>query len=123
MELFNPEILNKWQEIDPQNWRTITIEIIDIFFESSQTDLTKLKEALSKRDSKYTYLYCHSLKSCYGNVGATHVQKLCSMMESKAELSSWEELESLLTEVTSQIETTNELINQYKSQQLIQQNR
>ncbi len=77
--------LNEWQQIDPENWRTMVVELIDIYLSSASTRHKNLQEAWSQRNFKDVSAIAHALKSSCGNVGAVLAQTLLNEIEEALE--------------------------------------
>lgn len=80
-QIFDPTLLNEWQQIDPDNWRTMVSELIDLFLRSAQDKYEHLREAHQKRKWSDIADSAHALKSSCGNVGASRAQTLLNEIE------------------------------------------
>jgi HPt (histidine-containing phosphotransfer) domain-containing protein len=69
-KLFNHDTLGTWQQIDPENWRKIAIDILVVFFDAVQSQTDELFHAMDSKDRIRTKAAAHKLKSSCGNVGA-----------------------------------------------------
>jgi HPt (histidine-containing phosphotransfer) domain-containing protein len=118
-QLFNPELLQKWQEIDKDNWSVIVLDIMSVFFDSTPADYEKLKTAIEKKDRKNTELYSHSLKSSHGNVGAVKMQEAFAKIELASHTANWDILSRYIQDVDNLKAQTYPLLLEYKTSLLV----
>lgn len=79
--IFNPDVLNGWEQVDPVRWRTVVLEILEIFFETGPEQYRDLQAAVARRDFDQARKLAHSLKSICGSVGAEACHTLLDQIE------------------------------------------
>lgn len=83
-------------------------ELIDIFKESSSSDLASLKQSIDKGDAAMARAHAHSIKGAAASLGIDGIRELTELMESDSRNGSLTvavellpQLEKLLTQVQS----------------------
>lgn len=82
--VFNPEMLDAWEQVDPDSWRTLVAQILDVFTESADEKRIELKDAVLRRDWQAVKDISHSLKSSFGNVGGEALFLMLGAIEAAA---------------------------------------
>jgi len=60
------------------------LEIVELFLETAETDITHLKQAIASGDMKTITEAAHSLKGSAGNLGFTEIYRLSKEIETAA---------------------------------------
>ncbi|SCY70616.1 Hpt domain-containing protein [Desulfoluna spongiiphila] len=60
------------------------LEIVELFLETAETDITRLKEAIARGDMQTLTEAAHSLKGSAGNLGFTEIYRLSKDIETAA---------------------------------------
>jgi len=81
VKILSADHLRTWQQIDPENWRSIVDEIYGVFFDSELRKFGDIMEAWKLRDLERISRVAHSLKSSCGNVGAEKAKTLLHEIE------------------------------------------
>ena len=77
------------------------VEMIDLFFEYTQTKLNEARQACSAKNADGVAKAVHPVKSSAGNVGAARVQEIAAQIEQAARHQPDTDLGPLLTELES----------------------
>lgn len=83
--IFDPALLKEWEQVDPDNWRSMVGELIDLFFKSAEVKYEELQVAWTQKDWKKMSDSAHALKSSCGNVGAVEAQRILNEIEQLAQ--------------------------------------
>ena len=112
-DLFDPELLKKWQEVDAQNWKGIIKDIVEVFFASTPDEYSKLLQAVATKDRKKLELYSHSLKSSHGNVGAKKLQYAFAAIEKMSMTAPWDKVQTEMVMIEDLKNNTYPLLKSY----------
>lgn len=85
-------VLNNWKNVDPDNWRNLATEFIDLFLSFGADQYEELNEAMRNQEFERVRRVAHSLKSSCGNVGASSARLLFEEMEHYKDLQNLEQL-------------------------------
>lgn len=83
------------------------IEIVEIFIESAEADIVKLRQALENQDCEAASTAAHSLKGSAGNLGFTEISELSASLENQARKND-------IGDLAEAIPTLSELLNRIK---------
>ena len=70
-------------------------EIIEIYIESTSSDMQELQQALDKGDAEGVHTKAHSIKGASGNLGFSEMFQLATKIDDRARRDSLQELEPL----------------------------
>jgi HPt (histidine-containing phosphotransfer) domain-containing protein len=59
-------------------------ELLELFIETTETDMSKLREGIKKNDPEITEKAAHSIKGSSGNLGLTEIYEISSKLVEKA---------------------------------------
>lgn len=81
----NLNVLKAWAEVDPNNWRQVAAQLIDLFLSTVPGQLETFKKCRAEANEQGLRRAAHTMKSSYGNVGAEKAHALLSEIESYPE--------------------------------------
>lgn len=79
--IFDPEFLSEWQKIDPQNWRTLCLDLIELFEVNVEKGRQEIEALMGEKNFSQLEASVHSMKSNFGNVGALKTHAFLSEIE------------------------------------------
>lgn len=98
LKIFNRDALDAWREVDPNDWKTITKNILDLFLQIGEQQYQDLEQTWKNKNLDQLIKKAHTLKSSCGNVGAEIAHQILNNIEKNAMNLSQEEIEEMLIE-------------------------
>lgn len=113
-KLFDSSVLNEWKMVDPENWQSMVVELIDLFLESSRSEWETVQTAWERGDWKRVAEGAHTLKSSCGNVGAVRARELMIELEHLARVKNMFECTKLMREMAEILEPSFAALTEYR---------
>ena len=85
-------------------------EIIEIFLETTESDLRKMQSALEKCDSKNAAAAAHSIKGAAGNLGLMEIYDVAAKMETELRESRFDHGMESITTIQRQLDQTRDAL-------------
>ena len=108
MKTIDQEILESLIELDRDTGGSLITEMIKSFRAENPTQLTKLLQCISKRNSEATIFQAHAMKSTFGNFGALHLSSLLGRIEIAGKKSDWPTIETACEELHVELQKFSE---------------
>jgi HPt (histidine-containing phosphotransfer) domain-containing protein len=112
--IFDPDILNRWQDVDPTGWRSLAREILDLFFSLERTNRVKLTKAIEEKDAEAISKEAHSFKSSCANVGAVAAYRMLQEIESHATTTAFADITAKIQKLEETLKETLVELHQYQ---------
>lgn len=80
---FDENVLREWGKLDPDAWKEIVLNLLELFFKTQIKCEAELATAKSERDIQRLVAVVHKMKSNFGNVGARKAHGLLSKAETE----------------------------------------
>lgn len=74
-------LLSRLQELNRVTGKDTTSELVSLFCEDTDTQISDLREAVERRDPAAIRKVSHSLKGSSDNLGASRMAELCAELE------------------------------------------
>lgn len=87
------------------------LEIVELFLETAEMDIQRLKEALASEDTQTLSEAAHSLKGSAGNLGFTEIYQLSKEIENATRENALSGVGPLLESITELKETIQSALN------------
>ena len=91
-------------------------ELIDMFFDTSSTEIQGIEEALRSQDSKLVSSRAHAIKSAVGNLGAMTCFDLAFEIEKAGKAGDLSSIAALLARLTSEVEGFKREVSAFRAQ-------
>lgn len=114
--VFDKSMLMCWKDVDAKHWKTITSEIVNLFFEVSSDQEKILKESWKNRNIFAVAKSAHILKSSCGNVGANLAFSILNRIEKSAEENKIEEIEKLMAKIDPVLSESRAAVSEFLNQ-------
>lgn len=99
--VLDSEVLNALKELGGTDEPDLFVEIVDLFIQDAEQQVTHLQGALASGDIRLVERIAHTLKSSSANVGALRFSKLCFELEQLGRAAKVEEAAALVRDVSS----------------------
>jgi PAS domain S-box-containing protein len=103
-ELIAPEILKSFLEIESRGEKNFTFEILQIYCQNAEEQISELQNDFLKRDAKSIERRAHSLKGSSANAGLEKLTKHFEILESVVDSKNWKRIENLLANISQDFE-------------------
>jgi len=103
-EIIAPQILNTLLEIEARGEEDFVSEILQIYCENAEKQISTLKNDIQTRDAESIGRRAHSLKGSSANVGLEKLTGLFEDLQLQANAENWERIENLITEIIENFE-------------------
>lgn len=113
--LVNINVLRSWQDVDPNRWQQIALDVLNIYFENSDVHYKKILSAVNKKDFEQIKTSAHTLKSSCGNVGAEHAFQLLDEVEMAINMQNFDSIWKILTEFKDVFQKTQYALLDYQA--------
>jgi HPt (histidine-containing phosphotransfer) domain-containing protein len=80
------------------------VEILELYVETTSTDLEELKAAIAAKDAESAHKKSHSIKGSSGNMGLTELFEKAKAIDDRARVNSLDGLENMVLEFTAAFE-------------------
>ena len=87
------------------------IEILELYVESTSSDLNELKTALAAGDAEKVHSRSHSIKGASGNLGLQELYEQAKKIDDRARENLMEELEPMVRDFTKKYDKLVEKLN------------
>jgi len=94
--------------------KELFFEILDDFVHVYGNSYNDFKRFITDNDYKEAHRLAHNLKGVCATIGAESLANIASQMENRLKVNSFDQMESLLQEFTTQLDEVLELIKSYK---------
>ncbi len=103
-EIITPQILNALLEIEARGEKNFVSEILQIYCENAEKQISALKNEIKNRDAESITRRAHSLKGSSANVGLEKLTGLFEDLQTETNSGNWERIETLVTEIIEKLE-------------------
>ncbi len=103
-ELITPETLKTFLAIEARGEKNFAREILQIFCENAEKQISILQAELQKRDAKSIAHLAHHLKGSSTNVGLEKLTGLFEDLQNQADSENWQRITDLITEIIENFE-------------------
>jgi HPt (histidine-containing phosphotransfer) domain-containing protein len=114
LPLIDESKLLSWQKIYPEDWESIVLEILELFFTTSLDQHQKLLAAYKNLDENSLKSTAHSFKSSCGNVGAVRAHHILNQIEKYGSIKENKSLEATLQIASATYKSSVEALIQFK---------
>ncbi len=109
-EIITPEILNSLLAIEARGEKNFVSEILQIYCENAETQISMLKIEIENRDTESIKRRAHSLKGSSANIGLEKLTGLFEDLQMQAASENWERIENLIAEIIENFELIKQRI-------------
>lgn len=104
-EIITPDILQNLLTIESRGEKNFVFEILQIFCENAEKQITALKADLQKQDAKSIARRAHSLKGSSANVGLEKLTTAFENLQASAVFENWTQIVVLFAEIMEEFES------------------
>ena len=97
-------------------------EIVEIFLDTSTSDIRELQEAISSRDSLKVGQKAHSIKGAAANIGAEAVRKIALEIEQSIKAEDSGKIDNLFNNLKRNLRKLEEILNDFDWADVLQEN-